>query len=108
MSEHTSYDDLVEAMEKLKTPRRGLDFSGLSRPMDFMDIKIFEHNNDIPVLQLSESVEVTDEFRKQFNQWAINLFGCKSIMPRDTALMLGDYGVVINSESIAMLIDTTA
>ena len=103
MNDHTTYDDIVKAAKELGLPKRENDLFGFKHPRQIFGMNVVEAPKT-PVLQLSESVDVTDEFRKQFNQWALDLFGYKSIIPDGVAYMIGGYDTVVMSpNSVAML-----
>jgi hypothetical protein len=43
-----------------------------------------------PKMQLSEDVMVTDDFRKEINEWMIEFFGVRYLVPDDQILLVGD------------------
>lgn len=58
----------------------------------------------IPKMQLSEDCPVTDEFRKEINEWMIEFFGYKeeSIIPLDTIYMFGN-SLIMRPETVVKI-----
>jgi len=99
-------DDLIKAIDeinKIAAPKN--DYLGMNFNSQFMGMRVYEKPL-FPVLQLSKDVVCTDERRKKFNQWAIELFGYKSDEP-DIAYMFNN-NILMSPSSMAMLINTTA
>jgi len=99
-----TFDDLQEAIDKINTFKRpdnfGLDYI---KPREFMGFKVHEIPS-IPILKLSENVECTDEFRKQFDQWALDLFGYKE-PDLNIAYMFGN-NIALYPSAAAMFVNT--
>jgi len=104
MTDTTTFDDLqkvINDLNKYKKPEtHGLDFLN---PHEFMGFRVHEIPA-CPVIKLSKNIECTDEFRKQFDQWALDLFGYKEPEP-NVAYMFGN-NIALFPSTAAMFINT--
>ena len=103
-------EKIIEAREKMNEYGLGqindkaiaAEFNN-SFPPTLGELKIYEHR-DPPKLQLNSNINVSDEFRKEFNNWLIARFGYKeSLFGDNEAYYIANYGVVMKPEQIAML-----
>lgn len=58
----------------------------------------------VPVLSVSESVTMTDEFRQEVNAWLLDMFGSKEIcaIPKGQAIVFG-YNVIMRPETAVLI-----
>lgn len=56
-----------------------------------------------PKMQLSADCPVTDDFRKEMNDWLIEFFGYESFVPINTAYVIGGSHIIMRPEMVVKL-----
>lgn len=91
--------DRIGQMPKYEDPFR-------FRPLSFAGFDIYEVKSQ-PVLQISPDFpHVSDEFRAEWNAWALERFGFRDIVPVNTAFVCGNR-IFMNPRSVANLVNFT-
>lgn len=65
------------------------------RPQSFFGLDVIEAQK-YPKYQLPDDVPVTEEFRSDFNKWALEFFGYTTLIPQGTVYVLGNgFGPIV-------------
>jgi hypothetical protein len=99
-----SMDDLNKIMEYMGSlkPPKPFGMGSLFDPLSVMGIPVITEPPPQKV-KLSESVQVTDEFRDDFDTWLAGFFGYhSSIIPKDHVFM-SNYGIHVRQDHMAMI-----
>jgi len=99
--------DSLTILEKIMKAAELLNDSRLPSPMPlvangFMGTPIIEspHTQDlVPVIELSEHIQVSDEFRKKTNSFYIKMFGF-----REPTVWMTPYGLMMGPRTAKMII----
>ena len=63
-------------------------------------LPIYVEPDPPPLLKLSDTVNVSDEFRKDFDEWLLAEFGRKRpIVDRQKIYLLNNFGYLVNNEN---------
>lgn len=108
-SDTITLEDIIKAKEMLDEandpPIRPADPWPVSMP--FGPQILVHEEPQVPKMQLSESVEVTEEFREWMNDQLIEKFGYREPILKDHAYMWGNH-VIMKPEHYAMLTNVIA
>jgi len=94
-------DDINKTIKDLGNPI-------INNPFMFCGLRVYEEPLPTPKLKLRENIQVTDEFRKEFDAWLLDMFGRQeSLLGKDKCFMMETMGMVIVPHNMAGVITST-
>ncbi len=80
----------------------------INETFNFCGMRLFEEPLPSQKIKLSDSVTVSDNFRREFDSWLMGMFGRREPMLKDRFLVSREFGMVIAPPGMAALINTGA
>lgn len=93
----------IQMGQKHKNP---FGMNALCNPMSFMGLPIFEEPPPPQKVKLSESVQVTKEFRKDFDTWLAGFFGYREGLLGRDQVIISNFGMVVRKDTLSALMST--
>lgn len=82
----------IDDIEKVM---RGMPKNPITYPAMFAGLKVFEEPLPPQKIKLSTEIQVTDEFRLEFDTWLLNTFGRQDSLLRDKCFIMETMGMLV-------------